>query len=71
MGMGGATGIMLIILYYTNYASGITVPMMVTLLLTGIVCTSRMIVSDHSQKEIYTGFITGVLFQFIAASYIL
>ncbi len=40
----------------------------IALLIAGIVCTSRLIVSDHSQKEIYYGFLVGILSQ-LAAHY--
>lgn len=32
----------------------------------GMVCTSRLIVSDHNTKEVYTGFILGILAQLAA-----
>jgi hypothetical protein len=44
-----------------------TWPLSLALLLAGVVCTSRMIVSDHRPKEIYTGFFVGLLCQFIGA----
>ena len=37
-------------------------------ILAGIVCTARLIVSDHSQKEVYFGFFVGVFSQ-LAAHY--
>jgi len=40
----------------------------IAILVAGIVCTSRMIVSDHRPKEIYYGFIIGVFSQ-LAAHY--
>ena len=40
----------------------------VAILVAGIVCTSRMIVSDHRPKEIYIGFLIGVFSQ-LAAHY--
>jgi multidrug transporter EmrE-like cation transporter len=40
----------------------------IAVLIAGIVCTSRLIVSDHSQKEIYYGFLIGILSQ-LAANY--
>jgi hypothetical protein len=40
----------------------------IALFIAGIVCTSRMIVSDHRPGEIYIGFIAGVLSQ-LAAQY--
>jgi hypothetical protein len=36
------------------------------LLVAGIVCTSRFIVSDHTAEEIYLGLFTGFVFQVIA-----
>jgi hypothetical protein len=38
----------------------------VTLLLAGLVCTARLIVSNHSQTEIYVGLVTGMLAVLIA-----
>lgn len=38
----------------------------IALLIAGIVCTSRLIVSDHSRTEIYLGFFTGVACQLVA-----
>lgn len=40
----------------------------IAVLIAGIVCTSRLIVSDHSQKEIYVGFLVGIISQ-LAAHY--
>ena len=40
----------------------------IAVLIAGIVCTSRLLVSDHSQKEIYYGFLIGILSQ-LAAHY--
>lgn len=31
------------------------------LFLTGLICTARLIASDHSQKEIHTGLLTGII----------
>ena len=40
----------------------------IAVLISGIVCTSRLIVSDHRPKEIYYGFLVGTLSQ-LAAHY--
>jgi len=48
-------------------AGNYTVYMAAAFLLTGVVCTARFIVSDHSAKEIYTGLLVGGLSQLIAA----
>jgi len=44
---------------YTIYLSA-------AFLITGLVCTARLIVSDHTQSEIYTGLLVGLLSQAIA-----
>jgi hypothetical protein len=41
---------------------------MLVFLITGIVCTSRMIVSDHKPVEIYSGLIIAILCQLISYS---
>ena len=66
LGMGGATGIFLVMIYFCG-SSGITVPLMITLLLRGIVLSSRIIGEHHTNKELYSGFIVGILIQLIAA----
>jgi hypothetical protein len=38
----------------------------ISLLIAGLVCTARLLVSDHSQTEIYLGFFLGVLAQLLA-----
>ena len=49
-------------------SSSFSLPLSITVLIAGIVCTSRLIVSDHSPKEIYYGFLVGVFSQ-VAAHY--
>ncbi len=46
--------------------SGFGIYISIALLITGLVCTARLIVSDHSQKEIYGGLFIGILSQLIA-----
>jgi hypothetical protein len=48
-----------------------TWPLSLALLITGVVCTSRLIVSDHTPKEIYMGLLVGLVCQFAAAIAIL
>jgi hypothetical protein len=38
----------------------------VALFVTGLVCTARFIVSDHTQKEVYVGLLIGIVSQFAA-----
>ncbi len=39
----------------------------IALLITGLVCTARLIASDHSQKEIYWGLVIGMASQIVAS----
>lgn len=69
MGCGGLAGVFLIIMNSNSML--MTWPLSAALLITGIVCTSRLLVSDHTQKEIYLGFLAGLICQFAAAIAIL
>lgn len=70
MGCGGMIGLLVVVLK-TNPFPPFTLPLMIAILITGIVCTSRFIVSDHTQKEIYLGLFWGFACQFISALFIL
>lgn len=64
LGMGGLCGLMLILILL-GYSSSLFLPVMLVLLLTGVVCTSRLIVSDHTPFEIYSGVLVGIICQLI------
>jgi len=66
IGMGGMLGLFLVVMQQNTML--MTGPLTFVLLTTGIVCTSRMIVSDHQPKEIYTGLMVGLICQFIGAA---
>jgi hypothetical protein len=61
---GGLLMFSLLFAFSDSYSSGLYLSLAV--LITGIVCSSRLVVSDHSSFEIYTGLIVGMLAQFIA-----
>jgi hypothetical protein len=65
MGAGGLVGIFLIIMKSNTML--MTWPLCIAFLIAGIVCTSRLLVSSHSTREIYIGLITGLLCQFLVA----
>ena len=65
IGMGGLIGILLVIMQQNTMM--VAWPLSLAFLLTGLVCTSRMIVSDHSPKEIYSGIMMGLICQFVGA----
>lgn len=61
IGMGGALAAVILFSFYYGLSMG--VPIAVTALATGIVCSSRFIVSDHTVKEVYTGLLVGSVCQ--------
>ena len=69
IGCGGLLGIFLIIMNTNTML--MTWPLSIVLLITGLVCSSRLIVSDHTPKEIYLGLLVGLVCQFVAALVIL
>ena len=69
IGCGGLLGVFLIIMNSNSML--MTWPLSLALLVTGIVCTSRFIVSNHTPKEIYAGLLVGLLCRLIAAFVIL
>ena len=69
IGCGGMLGIFIIIMNSNSML--MTWPLSIALLITGLVCTSRLIVSNHTPKEIYLGLFVGLICQFAAAIAIL
>jgi hypothetical protein len=65
IGLGGMLGIFLVIAF--SYSMLMTWPLSIALLVTGLVCTARLLVSDHTPKDIYSGLVLGMLAQGIAA----
>jgi len=61
-------GILLVFISLLSFtqAGSYTIYMSVSLLIGGMVCTARFIVSDHTQIEIYAGLLTGGASQLIA-----
>lgn len=70
IGCGGMIGLLIIVLN-TNPSSPFSLPLIAAIFITGIVCTSRLIVSDHTQKDIYLGLLCGFCCQFIGAAFLL
>lgn len=65
IGMGSAAAFLTIVAFTSG--SHLGVPVSIAWLLTGIVCTARFLVSDHTNKEVYTGLFLGMVCQLIAA----
>jgi hypothetical protein len=64
IGMGGWLGIFLVIALENSML--MTWPIALVLLITGIVCTARLLVSNHTQKDIYAGLAVGFISQLVA-----
>jgi hypothetical protein len=65
IGVGGLLGIFIIILWTNTML--MTWPLAAALLITGLVCSARLLVSDHTPKDIYSGVAMGLLSQLLAA----
>ena len=66
IGMGGLIGICFIIMQQNTML--MTWPLSAAFLIAGLVCTARLIVSDHSPKEIYAGLLVGFICQLTGAA---
>ncbi len=69
LAVGGAATYLILLGVVSGQPMGI--PIAVATLITGIVCTSRLIVSDHHPMEIYWGLILGALSQVVACYFIM
>ena len=64
MAAGVAVTFLMIIAFSQDIS--FTLYVSLALLLTGIICTARLIASDHTPKEVYTGLAIGIISQIIA-----
>jgi len=62
--MGGLVMFFILFSFADGFTSGLYLS--IAILIAGVVCTSRLILSAHSFFEIYSGFFIGMLVQFIA-----
>ena len=69
LGMGAFSGLLLIVIF-NGSPYGIFLHAMIVFLTTGLVCTSRMIVSDHRPSDIYSGIFFGIICQVISSLFI-
>jgi hypothetical protein len=69
LGVGGATAFLFIFSY--AYEIQIGFYLSIALLISGVVLTSRLLISNHSKFEVYTGFIVACICQIISAFVIL
>lgn len=69
MGVGGAVAAVILFAFYYQAPMGLAIS--IAILLTGLVCTSRLLVSDHSEKEVYAGLLVGIICQVAAYFFIM
>lgn len=69
IGVGGLVGLFIVITGTNTML--MTWPLSAALLIAGLVCSARLLISDHTAKDIYSGLAIGLLAQFIAAFIIL
>ncbi|MEO9022553.1 MAG: hypothetical protein ABI290_10510 [Ginsengibacter sp.] len=67
LGVGSLCGLMLVIIF-SGFTYAVFLLVMITFIITGLVCTSRMILSAHKPVDIYSGLIISILCQLIAYS---
>lgn len=66
MGVGGLLGLFMVLAYYNSML--MTWPLALAFILAGLVCTARLLVSSHSERDIYMGIVVGIAAQIIAAA---
>ncbi|RYD77230.1 MAG: hypothetical protein EOP53_13325 [Sphingobacteriales bacterium] len=69
IGVGGVVGLFIIIAGTNTML--MTWPLGIALLVAGLVCSARLLITDHTPKDIYSGLAAGLLAQFVAAYIIL
>lgn len=69
IGLGGWLGLFIII--SNSNSMLMTWPLSIVIFITGLVCSARLLISDHTQKDIYSGLAIGIIVQFVAAFVIL
>lgn len=78
LGMGGLTGMVAITMWLFSDSTftlgqwriSLNLLLIAIIMLSGMVCTSRLILKAHSLREIYTGYALGLLSQFIALKWL-
>jgi hypothetical protein len=68
MGVGGALGFLLILLF--NGLLSFFLPLIIAVALCGIVCSARLLLNSHRPFEVYAGLIVGLISQLIASRFV-
>ena len=68
IGVGGLLGIFAVLFYNNNLS--MSWPLALVLIISGMVCTARLLLNTHTPRDIYVGLLIGIATQ-IAANYFL
>jgi hypothetical protein len=69
IGVGGAAAFLILLAVVSGEPIGFAIA--IATIIAGIVCTSRLLVSDHHPYEIYWGLVLGVLSQMVSCYFIM
>lgn len=69
MGVGGFAAALVLTSFYYQQTDGIAISLAV--LVAGLVCSARLLLNEHTLKEVYTGLIAGVLCQCISYYFVM
>lgn len=64
VGWGGAIGFLLALMW--GMGMNVSLPLAITLILAGLAATARLVLFAHSTREVYAGFIVGIVSQLAA-----
>ena len=70
-GIAMGSAMMAVILCSFFYHTPLTEAISIITVLTGVVCTARFIVSNHTNEEVYTGVFVGIICQILAYWFVL
>jgi hypothetical protein len=70
-GIAMGSAVMAVVLFSVFYQTQLTNAISIAVLATGLVCTARFLVSDHTNEEVYTGVAVGIICQVFAYWFVL
>ena len=69
MGAGGFAAAILLTSFHYQHTGGISIS--IAVLLAGLICTARLVLKEHSLKEVYTGLVAGVICQLLSYYFVM
>ena len=67
IGVGGLCGLFISLLYSSSVIPALGFPLIIAILIAGIVCSARLMITNHTPGDIVTGLLLGIVCQFSAA----